>query len=236
MTLLAGMVAVGLLWWLLKSYTKANPAQLVKIGKRIGGVVAFGAAALLMFRGRIDAAIPLGFLGAYLLDLQALSMPGWGQRAQGSPGLRSRVRSALLEMELDHDSGALTGRVLAGMFEGRTLDELSEPDLAELAAQCRASDPEGERLLEAYVDRRFPGRRKAAHDDADAGTAPRRDPGALTEQEAYEILGLQAGAGEEDIRRAHRALMKKLHPDHGGSTYLATRVNQAKDVLLNRHR
>lgn len=236
MTFIAGLVAVGLIWWLLKSYTKANPAQIVKVGKRVGGIAAFGAAGLLAIRGRIDAAIPLGFLGAYLLDLQGLTMPGWGQRAQGTPGQKSRVRSSVLEMELDHDTGALTGRVLAGLFEGRALDSMSEDELAELAALCRASDPEGERLLEAYVDRRFPGRRKAAHDDPNAGTAARGNPAALSEQEAYEILGLQQGAGEEDIRRAHRALMKKLHPDHGGSTYLATRVNQAKDILLNRHR
>jgi len=235
-TLLAGLVAVGLVWWLLKSYTKANPAQIVRVGKRVGGVLAFGAAGLLALRGRIDAAIPLGFLGAYLLDLQGLTMPGWGQRTQGTPGQTSRVRSATLEMELDRDSGALTGRVLAGPFEGRTLDSLSEAELADIAALCRRSDPEGERLLEAYVDRRFPGRRKAAHDDTHAGAPPGRSPTALSEQEAYEILGLQPGAGEEDIRSAHRALMKKLHPDHGGSTYLATRVNQAKDVLLNRHR
>lgn len=236
MTLIAGLVAVGLLWWLLKSYTKANPAVLVKNMKRAGGILAFGAAAVLTFRGRIDAAIPLGFLGAYLLDLQGMTMPGWGQRTQGSTGLKSRVRSVMLEMELDHDTGALVGTVLAGAYEGRALDAMSETELADLAGQCRASDPEGERLLEAYVDRRFPGRRKAAHDDANAGAPPRRNAAALSEQEAYEILGLQPGAGEEDVRRAHRALMKKLHPDHGGSTYLATRVNQAKDVLLNRHR
>lgn len=235
MTLLAGLAAVILIWWLLRSYSKANPTLMARNLKRIGGVAALGAAAFLLFRGRVDAAIPVGFLGAYLLDLQGFSMPGWGQRTRGSPGMRSRVRSALIEMELDHDTGALTGVVLAGAFEGRALDSLAEADLADLAAQCRASDPEGERLLEAYVDRRFPGRRKAADADADARAAPQRG-NALSEQEAYEILGLQPGAGEEDIRRAHRALMKKLHPDHGGSTYLATRVNQAKDVLLNRHR
>jgi hypothetical protein len=238
-TLILGMVSLGLMWWLLKSYTKANPTKLALWARQAGGVAALGVAALLLFRGRIDAAIPLGGVGAWLLGLRGFGVPGFSQRTQPTPGAQSRVRSAVLEMALDHDTGALKGRVLAGPFEGRGLDELGEAELAQVAALCQASDPDGLRLLEAYLDRRFPRWREAAEGDGDAGASHTADTGrsgGMTQQEAYEVLGLRAGAGEEEIRSAHRTLMKKLHPDQGGSTYLATRVNQAKDVLLGRHR
>jgi hypothetical protein len=235
LTLIAGLATLILLWWLAKTYSRLNPAFVAKNVRRAGGVAALGAAAFLAFRGRIDMAIPLGGFGAWLLGIQGLSLPGFGS-ATTTPGAKSRVRSAMLEMILDHDTGALNGRVLAGPFEGRELDSLGDQDLAQLASLCQQADPDGSRLLDAYLDRRFPGRSKTAQGDADAGNAARRDTGAMSKQEAYDVLGLPAGADEDAIRNAHRALMKKLHPDQGGSTYLATRVNQAKDVLLNRHR
>ena len=87
-------------------------------------------------------------------------------------------------------------------------------------------------LLETYLDRRFAGWREADEGQAQAG---RGGGGAMSRREAYETLGLEEGASAEEIIRAHRTLMKKLHPDHGGSTGLAARVNQAKDVLMQRH-
>jgi hypothetical protein len=231
-----GLAALVALWWLAKGFAHANPAVLVRLLRQVGGVAAFGTAAFLLFRGRIDMAVALGGVGAWLLGVRGFAVPGWAKRTQPTAGSVSRVRSALLEMALDHDSGNLTGQVLAGPFEGRDLDTLDEPELAALAELCVHSDPDGARLLQSYLDRRFPGRGEAAQSDADPSFRQGDRTQAMSEKEAYEILGLDAGAGAEDIRRAHRELMKKLHPDQGGSTYLATRVNQAKDVLLSRHR
>jgi hypothetical protein len=155
-------------------------------------------------------------------------------RTQKSTGQVSRVRTAFLEMELDHDSGAMRGRIVAGRHEGTSLDVLDPPTLIGLLGEI---DGDSRDLLAAYLDRRQPGWREHAQDDAAAGSRARSAPsGKMTEEEAYQILGVQPGATAEDIGRAHRSLMKKLHPDQGGSTYLAARVNEAKDVLLRRHR
>jgi hypothetical protein len=114
-------------------------------------------------------AVALGGLGAGSWALKGSEFPAGLSATTPSAGGVSRVRSALLDMALDHDTGALTGHVLAGPFEGRDLDSLDEPELASLAELCASSDADGLRLLEAYLDRRFPGRREAAQGDADPG-------------------------------------------------------------------
>ena len=149
----------------------------------------------------------------------------------------SRMRSAMIEVEYDHATKAVTGGVLAGEFEGRGLDDLTRNECGQLHAACLYHDAGGARLLEAYLDRRFPGWRQAGQGNANARQSGdiRARNGAMSQDEAYEILGLRQGAGREDIVRAHRTLMKKWHPDHGGSTDLAARVNEAKEVLMRRH-
>jgi hypothetical protein len=137
-------------------------------------------------------------------------------------------------MELDHDSGTMRGRILAGAQKGASLDALDPQTLIGLLG---AMDGDSRDLLAAYLDRRQPSWREHAQDDAAAGNGARAARGSkMTEQEAYQILGIEPGAGADAISRAHRSLMKKLHPDQGGSTYLAARVNEAKEVLLRRHR
>ena len=118
---------------LLHSVSRADPRKLAIVLKTGGGIGALGAApALLGVRGRLDIAIPLGLTGLGLLGWLPWSLPGFGARTQKSTGQVSRVRSAFVEMELDHDTGAMRGRILAGRHEGVPLEALDVPTLVGL--------------------------------------------------------------------------------------------------------
>jgi hypothetical protein len=231
-TVLLGIAALALLLWALNAFTKTDPKVAARVLKTSAGTAALAGAVILVALGRVGIALPLGVAGLFLLGLWPGGM-GFGRRARRSPGQVSRVRSAFLEMELDHDTGAMRGRILAGRHEGVGLDAL---DLATLLGLLAEIDEESRALLATYLDRRNPGWREHAKADATTGTGGPPRTGPMTQEEAYQILGLQPGASAEEIGHAHRTLMKKLHPDQGGSTYLAARINEAKDTLLRRHR
>jgi hypothetical protein len=240
-TLIAGAVAVIVLYLLLQMFRAANPVVLARAIKIVGGVVSLAVAAFVGLRGELAVAIPLGIFGAGLLGWAPLGSARFGNfgglfsglNGQRSAGQSSQVRSQYLEMMLDHDSGRLTGRIIAGPNAGHSLDEF---DLPQLAAMIPGFDAQSVALLESYLDRRFPAWRENAQRNTAGGQRRATPGGKMTDEEAYQILGLQPGASRDDIGRAHRALMKKLHPDQGGSTYLAARVNEAKDTLLRTHK
>jgi hypothetical protein len=234
MPVLMGFFALALALFALKAYTRTSPALLARMIKRGGGFLMMALGGLLLARGRIDFGLALGGMGLWLMGLAA---QGGLRNAGAGGGGVSRVRSAMIEMELDHATGAIRGMILAGRDEGKRLDALTRPALLELYRLCLRDDPDGARLLEAYLDRRFAGWRAAGDANRHAGSGEPRAgrSGTITEDEAYEILGLKKGAAAADIARAHRDLMKKLHPDLGGTTDLAARVNEAKDVLMRRH-
>jgi DnaJ domain len=215
-------------------FVNADPARLAQRLKWIG--IGIGAAALLalviLTEGRalffVAPLIPL------LPALRRFRNMFAGARGPAS-GSASTVETAFVRMSLDHDTGQMTGTVLRGRFAGLRLEELGRADLLALLRECRAEDEESARLVEAYLDRIHADWRD---DVAGARTrAPPPPPGGgsdMTDEEAYAVLGLAPGADVDAIRAAHRRLMKQLHPDHGGTDYLATKINRARDVLLNR--
>jgi hypothetical protein len=230
--LIMGVVVLVLVLWGMHYISKTNPNALAPVVRKGGGYGALAGAAFLASRGQIGLAVPLAVAGLSFLGWMPFGPAGFSQRTEKASGQVSRVRSQFIEMQLDHDSGAMTGTIIAGRLAGTPLEALDAVTLVNLLAEF---DEESRALLMAYLDRRHSGWRENANADAAAGPGPSRS-GKMTEEEAYQILGLQAGAGRSDITRAHRSLMKKLHPDQGGSTYLAARVNEAKEVLLRRHR
>ncbi len=225
--LLVAALAAGLAIW---HFLRTPASRLAEQLKTAGGVALLLAGVGLLFMRQFVIAVPVAFAGLMLLRRQAAL-----RRSGGSTGQSSSVRSAGLEMTLDHDSGEMDGRVLAGRHEGRRLSELSFDDLMQVGEDIR-DDAESLRLLEGYLDRRYPGWR----DDADADEAERESPparsGGMSTKEAYQILGLEPGAGLAEVRDAHRRLIKQVHPDRGGSAALAAKINEAKDRILGEHR
>jgi hypothetical protein len=234
MPFVLGVAVLILLLWAADAFAKINPKLAAPSPRFLGGIVALILAVFLLARGEIVVAVPLGALACVWLGF--ISMGSLG-RAWRNHTRVSRVRTAFLEMDLDPRSGRMRGRILAGRYEGKALDALDPATLAGLLSQI---DSDSRDLLAAYLDRRAPRWRDYAKADATAGSGGGRTRpmprGEMTKEEAYQILGVEPGADTDAVSRAHRTLMKKLHPDQGGSTYLAARVNEAKEVLLRRHR
>lgn len=200
----------------------------------------FAVAGVLLLIWRVPLGLVLMLLSAAVPLFLRWRMRRQRERAASGPstGRTSDLRTAMLEMTLDHDSGRLDGTVRAGPYRGRRLSAMSLTQLLDLLAACRSEDPDSVPVLEAFLDRGFgaewrgqPGEGGDAASDAGSGGGGPQS-GRMTREEAFEVLGLQAGASEADIRAAHHRLMMKVHPDHGGSSYLAARLNQARDVLL----
>lgn len=230
MALLVGLYALG------RAFVGADPRVLAQ-GVRYGGTGL--AAAVFLFltvRGELGPAL---VLGSFLVPLMAYTRRRGASRGRAAAGQSSQVETLYLRMVLDHDTGAMTGTVLYGSFAGRGLDTLAPGELAALLDECGRQDAPSAAVLEAWLDRnrpdwreRFAGAGGAAAGDGGGAGARAAERGGLTRDEAYQILGLEPGATAEQVKEAHRRLMMGVHPDHGGSTYLAAKINQAKDLLL----
>ena len=155
-------------------------------------------------------------------------------------GRQSTVETRFVRMTLDHDTGAMTGEVVAGEFAGRALDDLTLGEAISLWRECVIEDERSRSVLEAWLDRVHgdtwrqaaggPANEADARDRADSPWA--RD--GMSEAEACEILGVAPDADRAAVEAAYRKAMQRAHPDHGGSDWLAARINQARDTLLRR--
>lgn len=216
-------------WWLIRSFANAKPAQVRPLVRKVAGGGLIALSGFLALRGGLNLAMPVFLLGLGLMG-QQMVFPNGMPWANKSAGQKSKVATSFLAMELDHDSGRMEGEVLAGAFKGRKLGSLSLDEIRGLHAQCAGVSDQSRALLEAWIDRVRPEWRAVWNGQGASG--PAAASGRMSRKEALAILGLKDAASADDIRAAHRRLMKTAHPDLGGSDYLAAKINEAKELLL----
>lgn len=229
--LLAGVLLAG------RWFVSADPKALVK-GLKWGLFGIIGAAILFFILERrfdwalyaLPALLPWFWRArtAHRTFKAFSRMAGGG----GSGGQTSDVNTRFLRMTLDHDSGEMSGEVLEGAFAGRRIETLGVGELLQLLQTCWVEDQQSAQVLEAYLNRVHPDWRQQAGDSTGGESGRARPGGAMTRAEALDILGLHEGATEAEIKDAHHRLIAGLHPDRGGSSYLAAKINQARDTLL----
>jgi hypothetical protein len=220
------IVVAGL--WLIRKAAKTPPAQMRSHIERAAGVGIMGFAGLVALRGAYNVAVPMFLFGLGLAGKSSAFPNGFNWGNKKSTGQKSRVATSLLAMELDHDSGGMEGEVLAGPLKGRKLSSLNAEECIAFHGQCRSAGDQSLPLFEAWLDRAQPEWRQAW---GKGGSNAAAAGGAMSRDEAYAILGLKPGATADDVRAAHKRLMKDFHPDRGGSDYLAAKINAAKDLL-----
>lgn len=241
---LTGIALTIGLFLLVHSFIHADPRAVAKTLRYAGIGVGTVVVVFLAITGRLGIALAIGV--SLLPVILRRRLFGFRPRMVGGAGQVSGIETQFLRMTLDHETNVMEGEVLRGPFQGRQLGAMSLTELLHLLEECRNVDAQSATVLETYLDRTRPENwREAANGGAGNGTAGGAGSseqraggsaafgeGVMTREEAYRILDLEPGAAPEAIKEAHRRLMLKLHPDQGGSTYLAAKINQAKDLLL----
>jgi hypothetical protein len=217
------LFAVAGLFWLMTMPARQRLAVLSTAGPVL--VILAGGVLTLLRRGFIG--IPLIFIGVSWWRRNRSKRP-----IRSAEGQKSTVRSAHIEMELDHDSGDMDGTLLTGRLQGVRLSSLSGEEVMSLHSDFR-SDPDSISLLESFLDRYHPDWRDRVASDASGNQSDPSGFDHMTRQEAYQILGLEPNATQDEIHQAWRRLIKGVHPDSGGSAFLAGKINAARDILLD---
>ncbi len=210
-------------FWLILTQPAQKSAAFLTSG---GPLILIAVGCLLTFLRRGVIGMPLIFIGLSWLRRNRSTRP-----ASYSGGQKSTVRSASLEMELDHDTGDIDGTVLTGSMQGKRLSSLNFEQLLVVYREI-SSDADSVALLESFLDRYHPN----WHESVDPDSFRNQDSSSgfenMSVREAQQILGVEPGASEQEIHEAWRRLIKKVHPDHGGSAFQTAKINAARDVLL----
>jgi hypothetical protein len=227
-SLLMGFVVLAAGLALARWYAAADPRRLAAVVRPALITLAGSAAVLLAFTGRLWL---LALVAPLVVPVvRGLLRKPAAELGGGASG-RSAIRTRFLEMRLDHATGLLDGAIIDGPEAGRDLSALPIAALVRLLQHYQLQDTQSALVLSAYLDRTHPHWREAAPEasyDAESPGAP------MSRDDAYRILGLAIGASEREIEAAHRRLIALVHPDKGGSSFLAAQVNRARDVLLGR--
>jgi DnaJ-domain-containing protein 1 len=222
------LVAVTALW-LLRQFVEADPAKLARGLRQFLLALGLLISGTTVIIGLISERVLVVLAGVGALGAMWLGASRWSRRARQAAKAASAVATDYLDLRSDQWTGTMSGAVRRGRFQGRALADLSRPELLILWQECRNADERGARLLESYLDHLAPGWRQESGEEGGAAVAA-----TMTRADAYAVLGLEPGASDSDIEEAYRRLMRKLDPRHGGSTYLAGQINQARKLLLRR--
>lgn len=223
------LVIGGLL--LLRWFVGADPKTVIRVLRWTGLGFALVVVVFLMISGRFSW-LWIAALGLLPWISRFRMLQRMARSARGpSRGRQSRVDTRFVAMSLDHDTGDMDGDVLEGRFSGQRLSDMPLDDVLDLLAEASV-DPQSGSVLQAYLDKMHGDTWRERAEAGGQHYSASSSPGPMTAEEAYRILGLEPGASDSDIRRSHRDLMKRMHPDHGGSDYLAAKINEAKETLL----
>jgi len=217
-------------------FIRTEPRKILKSLRWVGLGIAVIAAVILIATRQFQLLYPLLFLLVPWF-LRARAFQNRMKTARGpTPGQASEVRTRFVIMQLDHDSGEMDGVVQEGPFAGKQLSRLSMEEVVSLYRTAAGEDQASAQVLQAYLERMHGEAWRSQEGPSGAsagGGGGAASAGPMSAAEARSILGVDDNADDDEIKQAHRRLMKQFHPDHGGSDYLTARINEAKEVLLD---
>lgn len=211
-------------------FVVAKPKAIIRAVFGVSVTIAILFGIFMVFSGRLAWAwVGLMALLPWISRLRLLNNLMKAMRGP-TMGQHSEVRTRFVHMILMHDSGEMDGEVQEGPHVGRKLSQMELAELVQFYHTAILEDQQSASVIESYLDRTHGAIWREAgktHTSNYKSTVNK-----MTGSEARDILGVAIGADKEEIKKAHRSLMQKYHPDRGGSDYLAARINEAKDVLL----